>query len=108
MMYMPDCIKATIDLMEADSKKLKHHCDFNVTAMSFSAEELANEIKKHIPDFTCLYKPDFRQHIAESWPQTIDDSAARSEWGWKPEFDLPKMTKDMIDVLSERYESDGF
>ncbi len=108
MMYMPDCIKATIDLMEADSKKLKHHCDFNVTAMSFSAEELANEIKKHIPDFTCSYKPDFRQKIAESWPQSIDDSAARKEWGWKPEFNLSKMTKDMIDVLSERYESDGF
>jgi nucleoside-diphosphate-sugar epimerase len=108
MMYMPDCIKATIDLMEADFSKLKHHCDFNVTAMSFSAEELANEIKKHIPEFTCTYKPDFRQKIAESWPQTIDDSAAQEEWNWKPEYDLTKMTEDMITVLSERFEKTGF
>ena len=108
MMYMPDCIKATIDLMEADSKRLIHHCDFNVTAMSFSAEELANEIKKHIPDFTCKYKPDFRQKIAESWPQTIDDSAAREEWDWKPDYDISRMTKDMINVLSQRFENNGF
>lgn len=108
MMYMPDCIKATIDLMEADPGKLKHHCDFNVTAMSFSAEELANEIKKHIPEFTCKYKPDFRQKIAESWPQTIDDTAARDEWKWEPEYDLPKMTEDMINVLGQRYEKEGF
>lgn len=108
MMYMPDCIKATLDLMEADWSKLKHHCDFNVTAMSFSAEDLANEIKKHIPEFKCTYKPDFRQKIAESWPQTIDDSAAREEWGWEPEFDLAKMTTDMINVLSQRYENTGF
>jgi len=108
MMYMPDCIKATIDLMEADPNNLKHHCDFNVTAMSFSAKELADEIKKHIPEFKCEYKPDFRQKIAESWPQTIDDSAAQKEWGWNPDFDLAKMTKDMINVLSQRYESRGF
>jgi len=104
MMYMPDCIKATLDLMDADISKLKHHCDYNVTAMSFSAGELAEEITKHIPEFTCTYKPDFRQNIADSWPQSIDDSCARKEWNWKPSFDLSKMTKDMIKVLGKRHE----
>ncbi len=104
MMYMPDCIKATLDFMDADIKKLKHHCDFNVTAMSFSAGELASEITKHIPDFICTYKPDFRQNIADSWPQSIDDSASRKEWNWKPSYNLSKMTKDMISVLSKRHE----
>lgn len=104
MMYMPDCIKATIDLMDADVKKLKHHCDYNVTAMSFSAGELSQEITKHIPEFKCSYKPDFRQKIADSWPSSIDDSCARKEWKWKPSFDLAKMTKDMIDTLSKRHE----
>lgn len=103
MMYMPDCIKATLDLMDADIQSLKHHCDFNTTAMSFSAEELADEIKKHIPEFTCSYKPDFRQKIADSWPSTIDDRAAREEWNWKPSYDLTKMTKDMIEVLGKKY-----
>ncbi len=103
MMYMPDCLKATFDLMEADFSKLKHHSDFNVTAISFSAGELAAEIKKHIPEFTCDYKPDFRQAIADSWPQSIDDSAARKEWGWRPDYDLAKMTKDMLDVLGKRH-----
>jgi len=104
MMYMPDCIKGTIDLMQADISKLKHHCDFNMASMSFSAGELANEIKKHIPDFVCTYKPDFRQAIANSWPQSIDDSTARKEWGWSPSFDLPTMTKDMLEKLGKRYE----
>lgn len=104
MMYMPDCIKGTIDLMDADISKLKHHCDFNLTAMSFSVGKLVDEIKKHIPEFTCDYKPDFRQAIADSWPRSIDDSAAREEWGWKPEYNLPTMTKDMLDKLSKRYE----
>jgi len=103
-MYMPDCIKGTIDLMEADLSKLKHHCDFNLSAMSFSAGELVSEIKKHIPEFVCKYKPDFRQEIADSWPKTIDDTAAQQEWGWKPSYDLAAMTKDMIDKLSKRYE----
>lgn len=103
MMYMPDCLKATLDLMEADFSKLKHHCDFNVTAMSFSAGELAAEIKKHIPEFVCDYKPDFRQAIADSWPNSIDDSAAREEWGWKPSYDMALMTKDMLTVLSTRH-----
>ena len=105
MMYMPDCIKGTIDLMEADISKLEHHCDFNLSSMSFSAGELAEEIKKHIPEFTCKYKPDFRQKIANSWPSSIDDSAARDEWDWKPKYNLSSMTKDMLDVLSERYKN---
>ncbi len=100
MMYMPDCLKATIDLMEADFANLKHHSDFNLAAMSFNPKELANEIKKHIPEFEITYKPDYRQAIADSWPQSIDDSSARNEWGWKPEFDLETMTKDMIEKLS--------
>ncbi len=102
MMYMPDCLKATINLMEADYSRLKHHTDFNVAAMSFSVGELAAEIKKHIPEFVCEYKPDFRQKIADSWPTTIDDSVAREEWGWKPSYDLAAMTKEMLKVLTKR------
>jgi nucleoside-diphosphate-sugar epimerase len=103
MMYMPDCIKGTIDLMEADLSRLKHHADFNMTSMSFSAGELAAEIRKHIPDFACTYEPDFRQAIAESWPRSIDDSAAREEWGWAPDYDLAAMTVDMLDKLGRRH-----
>jgi nucleoside-diphosphate-sugar epimerase len=103
MMYMPDCIKATIDLMEADFDKLEHHGDFNLAAMSFSAGELAAEIKKHIPEFEVTYEPDYRQAIADSWPQSIDDSAARREWGWSPSYGLPDMTKDMLEKLSKRH-----
>jgi nucleoside-diphosphate-sugar epimerase len=101
MMYMPDCSKCMIDLLEADPSKLKRHV-YNITAMSFSAGELAAEIKKHIPGFTIEYKPDFRQAIADSWPMSINDSLARAEWGWNPFYDLPKMTKDMIEILSKR------
>jgi len=103
MMYMPDCIKGTMDLMEADVSKLKHHCDFNISSMSFSAGELAEEIKKHIPEFKCDYKPDFRQAIADSWPQSIDDSASRKEWNWKPSYNLQSMTKDMLEKLGKRH-----
>ena len=103
MMYMPDAIKATIDLMQVDVARLEHHADYNVAAMSFSAGELAAEIKKRIPEFTCDYSPDFRQAIADSWPRSIDDSAAREEWGWKPAYDLAKMTDDMLDVLGQRH-----
>jgi nucleoside-diphosphate-sugar epimerase len=102
MMYMPDAINGTIMLAEADFDKLKHHSDFNHAAMSFSAGELAAEIKKHIPDFECTYEPDFRQAIADSWPNSIDDSAAREEWGWKPEWNLASMTVDMLKHLKER------
>jgi nucleoside-diphosphate-sugar epimerase len=102
MMYMPDCLKATLDLMETDFARLKHHSDFNIASMSFSAGELAAEIKKHIPDFVCEFIPDARQAIADSWPKSIDDSAARAEWGWKPDYDLATMTVDMLKVLKER------
>jgi len=102
MMYMPDCLKAAMDLMEADFSNFKHHADFNLSAMSFSAKELAEEIKKHIPEFVCEYKPDFRQKIADSWPKSIDDSFARKEWGWKPDYDLAAMTKNMLQALSRR------
>ena len=103
MMYMPDCIRVAMKLMEADLSRLRHHSNFNVAAMSFSPRELTSEIKKHIPDFICEYKPDFRQAIADSWPQSIDDNAARREWGWKPRHDLPTMTKDMLDGLGKRH-----
>ncbi len=101
MMYMPDCIKCTIDLIEAPAENLVHR-SFNITAMSFAPEEIAAEIKKHIPEFEISYEPDFRQQIAESWPKSIDDSAARDEWGWKPDYDLPAMVKDMLERLSKK------
>jgi len=103
MMYMPDCLKCTMDLMDADFDKLRHHSNFNVTAMSFTAGELAAEIKKRMPSFVCEYKPDFRQAIADSWPASIDDSAAREEWGWRPAYDLGKMTDDMLAALRARH-----
>jgi len=103
MMYMPDAIKATLDLMDAEASRLVHHSNFNIAAMSFSAGELAEEIKKHIPEFVCEYKPDFRQKIADSWPKTIDDSAAREEWGWQPDYDLPNMAKDMLEKLTKKH-----
>ena len=102
MMYMPDCIRAAIQLMEADPSQLKHHSDFNLAGMSFSAGQLAKEIKKHIPEFTCEFKPDFRQEIADSWPMSIDDSAAREEWGWRSSYDLATMTEDMLEKLERR------
>jgi len=101
MMYMPDSIKALIDLAQADGSKLKHRV-FNVHSMSFSAGELAASIKKIIPSFLCTYKPDYRQSIADSWPTSLDDSAAREEWNWKPSFDIDRMTKDMIRKLRRK------
>jgi nucleoside-diphosphate-sugar epimerase len=103
MMYMPDCIKGAIDIMEADPSQIKHHVGYNVAGVSFSASELAAEIKKYIPEFECEYKPDFRQKIADSWPMSLDDSVAREEWGWKPDHDLASMTKDMIEKLTKRF-----
>ena len=96
MMYMDDAVKATIDLMEAPAEKITIRSSYNVTAMSFCPAEIAEEIRKHIPGFEITYKPDFRQHIADSWPDSIDDSNARQEWGWEAEFDLEKMTKDIL------------
>ena len=103
MMYMPDCLKSVTDLMAADFGRLRHHADFNLAAMSFTPAELAAEIKVHIPEFAVAYEPDFRQAIADSWPTSIDDAAAREEWGWKPGYDLKAMVKDMLDVLARRH-----
>jgi len=103
MMYMPDTIKAAIDIMEADPEKLVHRNAFNVTAMSFAPKDIENEIKKYIPDFVMEYDIDpMRQSIADSWPNRMDDSAAKEEWGWKPEYNLASMTKDMLDRLSNK------
>jgi nucleoside-diphosphate-sugar epimerase len=99
MMYMPDAIKATIELMEAPADKISIRTSYNISSMSFSPKEIAAEIKKHIPAFEISYKPDYRQTIAESWPQSIDDSVARKDWGWKAEYDLPAMVKDMFQNL---------
>ncbi len=99
MMYMPDCIKATIDLAEAPKEGLIHNCEYNLAALSFTAGELAAEIRKHIPELKVSYEPDFRQAIADTWPATIDDSTARAEWGWSPDWDLESMTKDMLEKL---------
>jgi len=103
MMYMPDCIKAAIDLMEADPSRIKCRTSYNVTGTSFSAGELTSKIKRYIPEFGCEYKPDFRQKIADSWPMSIGDSVAREEWGWNPTYDLSAMTKDMIEKLTKRF-----
>lgn len=103
MMYMPDALNAIVDLMEADPAKLKHRNSFNVTAMSFSPKEIAKEIKKSIPTFEISYNVDpVRQAIAESWPNSIDASAAKEEWGFEAKFDLEKMTVDMIEKLSSK------
>ncbi|HJX24487.1 MAG TPA: NAD-dependent epimerase/dehydratase family protein, partial [Candidatus Bathyarchaeia archaeon] len=102
-LYMPDCIKATIDLMKTPLSQIKRHDGYNVTGTSFSPEELASEIMKHIPEFRWNYRPDFRQKIADSWPMSIDDSQSRQEWGWKPDYDLPSMTQDMLERLSRRF-----
>ncbi|MCP5052093.1 MAG: NAD-dependent epimerase/dehydratase family protein [bacterium] len=104
MMYLPDAIKGTIDLMRADLADLKHHTNFNMAAFSFSPAQLAAEIESHIPGFEVSYKPDFRQAIAETWPHSIDDSDARKEWGWEPDYNLAKMTEDMIRRLKEKLE----
>ncbi|MCK5438892.1 MAG: NAD-dependent epimerase/dehydratase family protein [Gemmatimonadetes bacterium] len=104
MMYMPDCIKSTIDLMEADYDRLIHHGDFNVGSMSFSAGELTASIREHIPGFRATYRPDYRQAIADSWPSSVDDTAAREEWDWRPEYDLRAMTEDMLTRLRVRHE----
>ncbi len=102
MMYMDDAIKATIDLMEADSNKLTIRTSYNVTAFSFTPAELAELIKKEAPDFQISYQPDFHQAIADSWPKSIDDSQARKDWGWRPAFDLNQMTEDMFANLKKK------
>ena len=99
MMYMPDAIRGTVELMEAPADKISVRTSYNLSSMSFSPEQLSEEIKNFIPDFNITYKPDYRQAIANSWPQSIDDSTARNDWGWTPEYDLKKMTADMIENL---------
>ena len=99
MMYMPDAIRATLELMEAPLESLKHHSNYNLSGMSFTALELVEAIQKIMPDFECNFKPDYRQEIANSWPISVNDDAAKEEWGWKPSFNLTSMTKDMLKNL---------
>jgi nucleoside-diphosphate-sugar epimerase len=105
MMFMPDAIRATIELMEADESKLTVHSSYNLSGISFDPEQLANEIKKNIPDFQITYKPDFRQAIADSWPKSIDDSVAKKDWGWRSEYDLGKITNIMIAGIKKKLDS---
>lgn len=107
MMYMPDAIRATIELMEAPAEKIKVRTSYNLSGMSFSPKGIGDEIRKHIPGFQLDFKPDYRQHIADSWPKSIDDSKANEDWGWKPEFDLAKMTTDMLMNLEGNTGSEG-
>lgn len=102
MMYMDDAIKASIQIMEADPERITIRTSYNLGAISFSVTELADEIKKHIPELTVSYEPDFRQAIADSWPMAIDDSVTRKDWGWKHEFDLEKMTIVMLEKLRKK------
>jgi nucleoside-diphosphate-sugar epimerase len=100
MMYMPDAIRATIELMEAPADRITTRTSYNISGMSFSPEEIGSAIQQHIPDFRMTYVPDYRQAIADSWPQSIDDSVARADWNWKPEYDLHRMTADMFANLT--------
>jgi nucleoside-diphosphate-sugar epimerase len=101
MMYMPDAIRATMELMHAPASQISVRTSYNISGMSFSPKEIAASIQKSIPDFQLTCEPDYRQAIADSWPQSIDDSVANQDWGWKPEFDLDKMTLDMLDNLKK-------
>ncbi len=101
MMYMPDAIRATIELMESDASKITVRSSYNLAAMSFSPKEIAAEIKQHIPAFEISYEPDYRQEIADGWPKSINDELARNDWSWKPEYDLTKMTTDMLSNLKQ-------
>ncbi len=103
MMYMSDAIRATIELMEAPIEKIKIRSSYNLSGMSFSPKEIGACIQKHIPEFKLTYKPDFRQQIANGWPQSIDDSNAQEDWGWKPKYDLDSMTEDMLLNLKSQY-----
>ena len=99
MMYMEDAIRATISIMQADAQSIRVRSSYNLAAISFDPEEMAETIKEHIPDFTISYAPDFRQKIADTWPQSIDDSSAREDWGWKARYDLKTITADMLSNL---------
>jgi len=99
MMYMPDAIRSTLELMDAPAEKVKNRSSYNVAGMSFAPEQIAESIQKFIPDFKISYSPDFRQKIADNWPKSIDDSAAREDWGWKPEYNLEAMSQDMLEKI---------
>jgi nucleoside-diphosphate-sugar epimerase len=99
MMYMPDAIRATLALMDADGAALSVRDSYNVGALSFSPTELARTLRRHVPDFSCAYEPDERQQIADVWPSSVEDELARTDWGWAPEYDLDAMTEDMLDHL---------
>jgi nucleoside-diphosphate-sugar epimerase len=101
MLYMPDAIRATLELMETPSDKIRVRTSYNLAGMTFTPAEIAASIKQIIPDFSITYQPDFRQAIADSWPSSIDDSSARNDWQWAPEFDLNSMTVDMIKHLKK-------
>ena len=103
MMYMEDAIRATVDLMEVSIEQVKIRSSYNLAGISFTPQQISEEIKKHIPDFEITYKSDFRQAIADSWPSSIDDSYAKKDWGWELKYDLEKMTSDMIENLKEQY-----
>ena len=104
MMYMPDALRAAIEIMEADPAKFVHRNSFNIASMSFDPEIIFAAIRKYMPDFKMVYKVDpLRQQIADSWPNSLDDTCARTEWGWKPEYDLDTMTRDMLEKLRIKF-----
>ena len=105
MMYMPDAIRATIELMEAPAEQVKIRSSYNLAGISFTPKQLAAEIKKHIPDFEMTYNPDFRQAIADSWPSSINDNYAQKDWGWELKYNLEKMTSNMMKNLIEKYKT---
>jgi len=107
MMYMPDAIRATLELMAAPAERLTVRTSYNLAGMSFTPREIAAEIRRHIPEFEVTYQPDFRQRIADAWSDTIDDSVARRDWGWRPEYDLQTMTRDMLEQLGAGKLVDG-
>jgi len=105
MMYMPDAIKATLQLMEAPAERISLHYGYNISGTNFAPKDLEEAIRAFIPDFRVEYRPDYRQEIASTWVRSIDDSAARKDWGWRPEYDLQRMTKDMWMHLREKFNS---
>ncbi|MEZ4995555.1 MAG: NAD-dependent epimerase/dehydratase family protein [Saprospiraceae bacterium] len=108
MIYMPDAIRATLELMHAPADSVKVRTSYNLSSMSFSPAEISREISRYYPELEVSYQPDFRQKIAESWSESIDDSAARADWGWQPEYDLESMTADMIKHLRMQYQKESY
>ena len=102
MMYMPDAVKSVLDLLDANADRLTVRTSYNVASISFTPAELADAITRHMPSFTCTYAPDYRQQIADSWPQSIDDTPAREDWDWQPDFDLDAMVYDMLTSVARR------